>query len=237
MLKDVPDSSADPGGIGASEIRSWSGPSVSVDPRQILRVHRYSDPDAVRPAIREAAERVAGQVAELAAPVAAYRRVPIEQCAGGTLQLAGDVSFRCEAFDRLMHDCSQVVAFVLTLGPEVDDKVVGLMDAFEPLDALFVEAAGWLSIELTTRMFAASLRHDLDGEGLALASRMGPGYSYRKERGGAERVEWPLDEQIELFKLFGGAALPVTLLESCAMQPKMSRSGVFGVASAENRAS
>lgn len=223
--------------MNAGDILAWTGEPVSVDPRQILRVHRYPDPDGVRPAIREAAERIAAQVAELAAPVAAYRRVPIESCADGMLRLSGDITFRCDAFDRLMGGCSHIIAFVLTLGPKLDEKVVDLMDEFEPLDALFVESAGWLSIELATRMFAASLRPGLEGEGLTLASRMGPGYSYRKERGGAERVEWRLEEQTELFKLFGAASLPVELMASCAMQPKMSRSGVFGVTAADGGAS
>ncbi|MGI9385505.1 MAG: hypothetical protein ACR2PO_20325 [Methyloligellaceae bacterium] len=231
------DPKTESGNIGADEVLAWTGKPVSVDPRQILRVHRYTDPDAVRPAIRDAAERIARQVAELAAPVATYRRVPVESCVSGTLRLGEDVSFQCDAFDRLMGGCSHLIAFVLTLGPRLDDKVVDLMDEFEPLDALFVESAGWLSIELATRMFAASLRPGLEGEGLALGSRMGPGYSYRKERGGAERVEWRLEEQTKLFKLFGGKTLPVELLASCAMQPKMSRSGVFGVTTVRGGAS
>jgi len=41
---------------------------------------------------------------------------------------------------------------------------------------------------------------------------------------------WPLEEQIGLFGLFKNAHLPVTVMASCAMQPKMSRSGLFGTA-------
>ncbi len=229
MLQDVSNSSAPRDDVSVAEIGSWTGQPVSVDPRQILRVHRYPDPDAVRPVIQDAARRIAEQVVAIAAPVAVYRQVRIESCTAEALRLQGGTEFRCDAFERFLGDCSHVIVFVLTLGPKLDERVVALMDEFEPLDALFVESAGWLSIELATRQFASHLRQKLRAEGRALAHRMGPGYSYRKERGGAERVEWPLREQTDLFKLLEGEALPVELLSSCAMIPKMSRSGMFGV--------
>jgi hypothetical protein len=58
---------------------------------------------------------------------------------------------------------------------------------------------------------------------------MGPGYAYRV---GSLQVDWPLEDQRELFTLLEGGPLPVTLMSSCAMFPKLSRSGLFGVAPA-----
>jgi len=58
--------------------------------------------------------------------------------------------------------------------------------------------------------------------------RMAPGYSYRVENQ-EERVSWDLLEQEKLFGLFGKADLPVELMDSGAMLPRMSRSGIFGV--------
>jgi hypothetical protein len=215
------------------DVSTWTGTAPAVDPARILRVHRYPDPDEVRPQIREAAHRAAGEVESLARPVAAYRRVVISACRDGTLTLAGGTSFYCPAFDRLLKGCTEVVAFVLTLGPKVDARVMELMEEFEPLDALFVEAAGWLAIEAATRDLGAHLRAELSRERLAVSHRMGPGYSYRQDpRGAQDRVGWPLEQQAELFGLFGGDEIPVELLTSAAMKPKMSRSGLFGVAPA-----
>jgi hypothetical protein len=42
-------------------------------------------------------------------------------------------------------------------------------------------------------------------------------------------VTWPLEEQPALFGLFGNAELPVSLMSSCAMSPKLSRSGLYGI--------
>jgi len=58
--------------------------------------------------------------------------------------------------------------------------------------------------------------------------RMGPGYEYRL-RNSDRRVRWELTEQAALFRLFRDAPLPITLMSSCAMQPKMSRSGIYGL--------
>ena len=55
---------------------------------------------------------------------------------------------------------------------------------------------------------------------------MAPGYSYHLDSG---TCEWPLEEQKALFDLFRHATLPVRLLESCAMLPKMSRTGLYAL--------
>ena len=208
---------------------AWSGAPVAVDSRQILRVHGYGDGKGVRPAIRAAAERVAAHVGELAEPVANYRRMQVVACNGGTLRLGDGTTLTCAAFDRLLGGCPEVVVFVLTLGPGIDQSVDELMEEFEPLDALFTETAGWLAIERATRVFAKALGQDLISENLTLCHRMGPGYSYRTGAGSEDRSEWSLEDQVHLFAVFEGAELPVTLMQSCAMTPKMSRSGLFGV--------
>lgn len=212
-----------------SDVLNWSGAAPTVDPNRILRVHRYSDPQKVRPKIVEAAHHAAEKIASLASPVAAYRRVAIDGCEGETLRLQDGTEFHCAAFERLLKNCSHVVVFVLTLGPKLDEHVIDLMEEFEPLDALFMEAAGWLGIETSTRRLATEIGAKLSDDGMALTHRMGPGYSYRQDvRESDERVGWPLEEQAQLFGLFGGAELPVELMSSAAMKPKMSRSGLFG---------
>jgi hypothetical protein len=120
-----------------------------------------------------------------------------------------------------------VAAFALTVGPRLDARVVELTDAGELLDALLLETAGWLCIEDATRQFKVHLREQANAAGRRITSRMGPGYSYKLD---GRMCVWPLEEQIALFRLLEGADLPVTVMASCAMQPKMSRSGLFGIA-------
>ncbi len=110
------------------------------------------------------------------------------------------------------------MAFVLTLGPAIDAETERLTAADEIVEALFLEMAGWLAVEQATKALAQHVSDRVRSERLGLTRRLGPGY-----------VDWPLDEQAGLFALLAGAPLPVRLLESCAMIPKKSRSGLYGL--------
>lgn len=194
---------------------------------RILRIQGYSDLTRVRPAIRRAAEQAAEIALALSEPVVCYRRVGIRALAAGRLELDGGATLNCAAFDRLLSGCDEAVVFVLTIGTGVDRRVVDLTDSGEGLlEALLLETAGWLAVEDATRQFRSAARVQAERAGQRITSRLGPGYSYTFD--GSE-CEWTLTDQHALFSVFGDASLPVQLLASCAMLPKISRSGLFGI--------
>jgi hypothetical protein len=211
-------------------VQEWSCPAPAVDVSRLLRVHKYTDPSKVRPVIVAAAKQAADEAYSLSAPTARYVIVEIESLKNGILTLVGGHQFECPAFDQHLENCQHLLAFVMTIGGQLDAKTLSLVeDVFEPLDALFLETAGWLTIEAATRKLATKLRADAARSGWATSLRMGPGYEYKLHANG-ERVRWNLVQQQVLFQLFGDAPLPVELLSSCAMFPKMSRSGIYGLA-------
>lgn len=179
--------------------------------------------------IRDAAGVAVQSAIRLARPDARYVVVPIKSLRNGDLELENQIRFHCPAFDKLLDGCDMLLAFVITIGPALDDTVVSLVhDTFEPLDALFLETAGWLTIEAATKQLASHLKGEFSADGWRFSVRMGPGYEYR-DPNSERRVSWDLTEQQQLFKLFAGNPLPIELMSSSAMQPKMSRSGVFGL--------
>jgi len=202
------------------------GPPI-VRVERILRIQGYSELNRVRPAILTAAAEMAELASQLSTPTVAYRRAPIRGTAAGALELEGGFRFHCKAFDRTLRDCTEVVVFVLTVGQRLDARVIELVNAGDLLEALLLETAGWLCIEDATRQFKFRLRDENLARDCRITSRLGPGYSYKV---GDETCMWSLEEQATLFAAFDGAELPVSLMASCAMQPKMSRSGLFGVA-------
>jgi len=215
--------------IPSGQVQNWSCAPPAIDAARLLRVHRYTNPSKVRPVIVEAAEKAVREAAALSAPAASYVVAGIESLKDGEMQLTGGVGFSCPAFHEHLANCELLIAFVMTLGPRLDAKTMSLVeDVFEPLDALFLETAGWLTIEAATRKLAAELRAEATRSGWRMSLRMGPGYDYR-QLSGAPRVRWDLTQQAALFRLFGESPLPVELMSSCAMTPKMSRSGVFGL--------
>ncbi|HYC38697.1 MAG TPA: hypothetical protein VEC19_19875 [Usitatibacter sp.] len=195
---------------------------------RILRIQGYSDLTRVRPVIRRTAESMAAIAERLSAPEVVFRHVRVASV-GEVLELQGGARLHCRAFARQLRGCSEVVPFALTVGQAIPQRVIDLAEAGDLLEGLLLETAGWLAIEDATRQFKGWLREAMIARGLRITSRMGPGYSYKID---GRMHDWPLEEQRTLFSLFGEAELPVKLMASCAMLPKMSRSGLYGIAPA-----
>ena len=208
--------------------RFRSGP-VDERAERILRIQGYRDMERVRRPIRQAAAKAAETARAIAEGEVGYRRVAIEACSGSHLELACGGRFECGAFERFLADCESVVVFALTAGSAIDRRIEELTAAEDLLAAFMLDTAGWLAVESVTRQFSEQLKADCEPAGLRLTRRMGPGYTYRL---GQEMVSWPLEEQEGLFRVLGGGNCPVTVLESGAMLPKMSRSGLYGLRAA-----
>ena len=191
---------------------------IAIPPEPLLRLQGYRDIDRVRDDVRGIAERMAACAEGLLAPEAYYRRVRIEDCTNGALILETGTAFHSMELTKAMTGCREVVVFVLTLGPKIDAKTEAYLKNSDVVEALFLEAAGWIAIERATRELALHLWSLISGLGLRLGRRLGPGY-----------VDWPLEEQRPLFGLLADAPLQVSLLDSCAMSPKKSRSGIYGL--------
>ncbi len=207
-------------------IRQYAPKLPSLDAAKMLRVHGYRDVVAVRKDVREAAERHAEEALKLLELRCFYQRRPVAELSDGRLVLGGGTTFNCEAFDKILGNSEEAILFLLSTGKPLDQRIQAYLAKFAVLQALFLETAGWLAIEAATRMFALHLRRETAPDGLVLSSRMAPGYTYKL---GNTKVTWDLRDQRKLFDLFDGYPLPIELLDSCAMSPKLSRSGLFGL--------
>ena len=206
----------------------WSletGP-VEVDPSKMLRIHGYRDLGKVRPIIREAADNIAVLAKDLMTPQAHSFKIDVTKYGNDFMELADGTVFENVDFGSVLDNAPVVVVVVLTVGRALDEAVIAAMDKFEPLDALFLETAGWLGIESATKLFVRDLKKTALAHSRRVTRRLGPGYSYKVS---GRPMDWPLNQQRRLFDVFGDIELPITLLESCAMLPKMSRSGMYGL--------
>ncbi len=191
-------------------------PHLRLEP--ILRFQRYRDLTQVAPPIREAADAMTALAMKLAEPQVVFLSAAVDRVQGDTLTLAEPVTFHGRCFSTHIAAAREVVCFVVTIGPALDTRVDQMADGDELLEALFLDTAGWLAIEDAVRAFRSHLRGHVRSRGLRLSPRLGPGY-----------LDWPLEEQALLFRLFGGEPLPVMLSEYCVMTPKKSVSGLFGL--------
>jgi hypothetical protein len=200
--------------------------AVEIKTEPMLRIMGYRAGAPIRPAVRRMAERIAELAAAAISPTVHYCRIGIEHCDESGLRLADGVVFHGPVFAKHVGGCREAVAIVMTLGARFDMTQKNLTDADNLLEAVFLETAGWVAVEEVTRLFTQHLRKIALEEGLDISRRLAPGYVFRV---GDRKVDWPLEEQEQFFAIFRSIKLPVVLLESYAMMPKMSRTGFFGL--------
>lgn len=210
----------------AGEADTLTFGQINIDEEKILRIQGYRELSKVRPTIKRAAASAARETEALIQPHVFFRFLNVQICKDGVLVLEDDTRFENEAFDRFLHGADQVAIFILTMGSALDKAVIDRIADDQLLNALFLETAGWLGIEAATKNFLKHLTQRTKAQGLRLSPRLGPGYSYKLD---GRSVIWPLEQQQTLFKVFQEKDLDVQLLESCAMLPKFSRSGLFGL--------
>lgn len=184
----------------------------------LLKIHGYREPARAPAMVTAAAHRMIRCAQTLSEPMVRYRTVSMSRLQGGGLLLNGSVVYPGADAERALSASVAAVIVVLTLGARLDEEAARLRSRGDMLEALFLETAGWLGIESVTRSYRRWFRSRVAGDGYTLTRRVAPGYG-----------TWPLAGQRTLFAAFGDAGFPVRLMDSCAMIPKMSRSGIFGL--------
>ncbi len=192
----------------------------------VLRIQGYKNPEKVRPIIRESALTALETFIQQTTPTVTYRIVDVQSVDHSGVVLGRDIHLQSRIFQQYLGQSAEAVVFVLTVGKGIDEKTIEWMNEEKLIEALFLESAAWLGIENVTKQFVQIVRSWAMGQSLRLSRRLGPGYSYPIDQ---QKVMWDLTDQKPLFELIDSADMPVALLESAAMLPKMSRSGLFGL--------
>ena len=208
---------------GSTQTFQIASPQPEVD--ITLKMSGYKDVSRVRKNIRAIAQNATETFHEIATPTVSYRIIDIESITEQQLTLAGDIYLESSIFDYYFKNATEVIVFALTVGEKPDDQTTAWMDGDRLIDAFFLEYASWTGVELVTKEFVKLLRHWTAEQNLRITRRLGPGYTYPVNK---TKVFWELEQQQPLFTAFNDASIPIKLLESCAMLPKMSRSGLYG---------
>ena len=201
--------------------------TVKLSITKLLRMQGYRDLNTVRPAIREAAEESSLLAEATMAPEIHFRCLAIRDHMRTRIELEGGVSFSGEVPCQKFARAGRVLVAVITIGKQIDNEITNSIADLNPVRALFLNTAGWLAIEWANKEFMGVVRKRAREQCYSLLTeRLAPGNTYSI---GSDKVLWPLEEQLALFRVFEVAKLPIKLLPGCAMMPKMSRSCVYGL--------
>jgi len=205
-------------GIEPGPAKRWRPRPRALDPTLVLRLAGHRPPAPATAPIRDAARRMAEHAAALVAIEAWWRAVRVSEASETGVRLEGSSRFSGRAVGAHLAGCRLAVAFVLTIGPALEAEVTALDQAREPLDALFLDTAGWGAIEDAVRRLRLDLRARARLQGGRLSHRLAPGYA-----------DWPLQEQSTLLRLLGPGPLPVRLTEHGVLVPFKSITGLFSL--------
>ncbi len=205
----------------------FSSPSIS--PLKILRTHGYRNKEVIKKKILEAANKAIERLTSSSSPVGYFCIEEISNHFSSKIELKCGTSLNCDIFNERLAQSKFLVAFILTLGKEVDEKIKKISNySDDPLGALFLENASWLALELVLRDARSKITKFAKYNDMQIENRMAPGYTYQSKIY-KKRMMWELEEQKILFGLFDKESISIRLTESCTMLPRMSRSGIFGL--------
>ena len=191
-----------------------------IHPDTILRIHGYKEPNKVKPIIRDTAQTMLSEGLSLFDPVIYFRKIGIKSLSKSHLELQElGITLDNPEFGDTLAGCSDIVVFLLTLGYQPDHRSTELQAKDDLLEAVFLETACWLGIERATRCFVEKIRSITNSNDCRITKRLAPGYK-----------DWVLTDQRKIFALFDGKDIGIELLEGDCMKPKMSRSGMYGIA-------
>ena len=152
------------------------------------------------------------KAAPVARPKAALAAVRIDAVEPSGLVRMGGVEFHSGLLAKNLAETETAWPFLVTCGRELYDFVMAIPDPFERYwgDEIMQEALGFASEA------ARGALHDEHYQGKVAS--MTPG----------SLVDWPIGEQVPLFRLFGDTAakVGVTLTDSLLMIPNKSVSGI-----------
>jgi hypothetical protein len=98
---------------------------------------------------------MAAHALEIARPVGWLRQVA---SAASTARASSSTAARTAPARRSRARCRKPggAIFVVTLGPQVDERVLQLFEAMDGLEGLFLDTAGWVVVQSALSAFVAS---------------------------------------------------------------------------------
>lgn len=128
-----------------------------------------------------------------------------------------DVTIKSKDLARNLRDCSQIVLFAATLGPQCD-QLIRRAQVKDQVKAAVFQAAGAMYIEKCVDLLNENIKQDAEAQGKTTRPRFSPGYG-----------DLSLDVQKSFFRLLPCQRIGLTLMDTLVMSPEKSVTAFVGV--------
>lgn len=128
-----------------------------------------------------------------------------------------DVTIKSKDLARNLRDCSQIVLFAATLGPQCD-QLIRRAQVKDQVKAAVFQATGAMYIEKCVDLLNENIKEDAETQGKTTRPRFSPGYG-----------DLSLDVQKSFFRLLPCQRIGLTLMDTLVMSPEKSVTAFVGV--------
>jgi hypothetical protein len=191
---------------------------IEVDKRHVLRRIGYKDDCEPSPRIAALISEYSQLAQQLIEPSYSYVIRSIDMVRKRDVFIGDLVMLRSHVIARLLEQCQQVGAFLVTIGDELEKKTTSLANDGLILESYALDAIGSSAVEKIAELVEAEIRQMASAQGLCISRRFSPGY-----------CDWSIRQQKELFRMIDGDSVGVRLTTGCLMIPQKSISGIIGI--------
>lgn len=128
-----------------------------------------------------------------------------------------DVTIKSKDLARNLRDCSQIVLFAATLGPQCD-QLIRRAQVKDQVKAAVFQATGAMYIEKCVDLLNENIKQYAEAQGKTTRPRFSPGYG-----------DVSLDVQKSFFRLLPCQRIGLTLMDTLVMSPEKSVTAFVGV--------
>jgi hypothetical protein len=191
---------------------------IEIDKRHVLRRIGYKDDCEPSPRIAALISEYTQLAQKLIKPSYSYVIKNIDMVRKRDVFVGDLVAFRSYVIARLLEQCQQVGAFLVTIGDELEKKATRLADEGLILESYTLDAIGSSAVEKIAELMETEIREKVSAQGFCISRRFSPGY-----------CDWSIRQQKELFRMIDGDSVGVRLTTEYLMIPQKSVSGIVGI--------
>ena len=194
------------------------GPRDYSETARYLGYQKLTVPDEE---ISELIKSAADEMLKVIKPQAVYEEFDLnveydEEAESGLVEFA-DVKIPSKDLARNLRECSQVVIFASTLGPQCD-QLIRRTQVKDQVKAAVFQATGAMYIEKCVDLLNEQIKDEAQAQGKSVRPRFSPGFG-----------DVNLEVQKDFFRLLPCSRIGLTLMDTLIMSPEKSVTAFIGI--------
>lgn len=190
---------------------------VNIDKNEVCRHLGYQERSPSASVLSLIDSQIA-KAYKLIKPTYTYELRAIEGILGQDIFVANSLVFTSKTISYVLSDCKWVAIFLVTIGNDLEEESLKLMEKGEMLKAAILDAIGTEAVAQALYELQDTVKEIARAKGCQAVLRFSPGY-----------CDWDVSQQKLLFQAIDSTSLGVRLTESCMMVPLKSISGIIGI--------